>query len=318
MAIIMEPLAIAAPLLCDDEFRLQPEDSRYDGCPVLVRQRAIVANKGVLSNIRWPLRFPNGQPVNLLSCLGGEPGSLSMSLMSSLSLGTDGDAALKVRFGDCNGAHLIVQIDASSIDPENGLVDFQLPVEVADYAGLYQMQVAVVGTDSRPKYIEKGILSVEPSLWGDTDVRGGPLTLGEIRLALRDTVEENELLQDYEFDADEVVDAMIWPIREWNESPPPVARFSCRNFPFRHNWMEATIGRLLMTAAHHYNRNNLQLNHGGLSGNLKDKGGPYVEMAKIYLTNWKQFILRKKVEINVSGGYGSVSSPYGSYSGWSF
>lgn len=296
------------PLLCDEAFRIEASQPKHEGCPVLIKQRAVIANKGVLANIRWPLRFPDGSPVNLLSCLAPD-GSGDTSL--SLSESVDGPR-LAVRFMDCDCDQRIYEVAATSPNLEQGIVHYRLPVEIVDQAGIYRQEIGVVGADARLIYSEAGLVSVERGMWGDvTTVKQGPLTLGEIRMHLRDTPTENTLLDDVEFSVEEILHALVWPVQQWNELPPSVAPFRCSNFPFRFHWRQAVVGELLRTAGHHYMRNNIKVSHGGVSGNFKDRYNEYLQVSQLYRQEWLDFVKAKKVSINAGASIQSLGSGYG-------
>jgi len=186
-----------------------------------------------------------------------------------------------------------------------------LPEEFRDAGSVYQIQVAIVEvSSSRPVLLNTCIWLVEEGLWGDVTARTGMPSFGEIRSHMRDTAIENDLLDDVEFDDEEVIRAIVRPIDQWNETPPPVASFSCATFPYRYHWLQAIVGELMMTGVHHYARNNIKVDHGGVSGNFKDKAPEYAQIAQLYRGEWKEFIDMKKLEINTGMAINSLDSPY--------
>ncbi len=287
---------------------LTPETACHDGCPVLSKARHIIVPKGVQGVIAWPLRHPDGTSVNLSFCFPETP---DQSVSESISHGADASEGVRTRFSDCDGANLM-EIAGAPHDVTTGTVMFAVPQQVYDRAGIYRMSIAVIQEENgveRPAFIENALLSVENTLWGDTTQLTGPPTLDDLRIHLRDTAVENELLAQTEFDATEILNAIVRPIQQWNETPPPVAHFNCSTFPFKYHWMQGTVGQLLLTAAHSYMRNNLKVNHGGVSGNFKDKYKEYLQVAQAYITEWTEFITQKKVEINCNSS-GSMPSAY--------
>lgn len=164
---------------------------------------------------------------------------------------------------------------------------------------LYDAQDNIVG--EWPSY-----LSVRKSV--TAALRGNcPLSISEVRLALRDTCPEfNMLLLDVQFSDTEIAFAMTRPVDEWNESTPDVGTYSYSTFPWREFWMRATMGHLLQTAAYWYARNKLPYTAGGVAVNDLDKDQPYIMMASQLKQEWKEWMMRKKVEINASYCYGSV------------
>ena len=136
-----------------------------------------------------------------------------------------------------------------------------------------------------------------------------PLGITEVRLAMRDTCPEfNMLLLDVQFSDTEIAYAITRPVDEWNESPPPVGTYTYATFPYRENWTKATIGMLLTSAAYWYARNKLPYTAGGVSVNDMDKDNPYTAMAAQIKAEWKDWMMRTKVRMNAEQCYGSLRS----------
>ncbi len=310
MAVILEPVPDTGPPLrsdavCDDLRVWTPEQSCHEGCPLLSKIRHVLIQKGVCATVEWGLRHPDGKTADLSLCFPSET-----SISTSVSAVAD-DPLIKVRIGDCDGTGAIYEVTGTVADAKTGTIRFTLPKEIFNLAGIYIMDMAVVdAANLAPLFIDNGMLTVETGLFGDTTQRNGPPTFSDIRIHLRDSALENDLLDDVEFDTAEVVNALVYPVRQWNEEPPPVAQFTCRTFPYRFNWRQAAVGELLRIAAHHYMRNNLKLNHGGLQGNLKDKYQEYLALAESYRLEWKDFIDKKKLEINIGLASRTLGSPY--------
>lgn len=302
------------------------EDSTHDGCPLLTKTRIITATKGVCSVIEWEVRDKNGNPMNLGDWLckdtdgdgtvdtdETDPGSVPYPLCGQV-VG---------RMADAVCPSLIYQSVGYSPDPDNGIVRVAVPTDLLDKPGVYLLEIGIsqqTDTDEYQfMYIDKGILSVERSLFGSTEPEDllGPPTIKEIRIALRDSVRENNLINDVEFDDTEILEALARPIRQWNETPPPIAFFDGRSFPFYENWLKATVGLLMKSAAYWYERNRMASSHGGVSVDDRNKMQPYMLMAQDLVTGWEKFIRSKKVSINANAAYGVMSSPYTSpYRRW--
>lgn len=298
--------------LCASPGIFAPDTACHEGCPVLSKIRHVVVPQGVCAILEWPLRHPDGRAVDLTTCF---PQETSTSVSESKE-GANAAEAVAARFADCDGNN-ILEIEGAVHDYTTGKIRFAVPTQVYDTPGIYQLSMAILQEDSagvrRPIFVDSGLLSVEGTLWGNRAVRTRPPTLGEIRMHLRDTAVENDLLADVEFDDQELIQALVRPIQQWNEIPPPVAPFTCNTFPFRYHWLQAVVGELLTTAAHHYMRNNLKMNHAGLAGNFKDRYREYLGLAERYRQEWKDFVTQKKIEINASMGMGSAHSAYGGY-----
>jgi hypothetical protein len=147
--------------------------------------------------------------------------------------------------------------------------------------------------------------SVEPNLAAYNP--SGPLTLAEIRLAVRDTCPEiNFLIDTVEYKDEEIAWAMRRPIDYWNETPPNLGFHTPMDFPYRYHWLDATIGELLRMAAVWLNRNDLDYSAAGLTVNDTKDWSEYMKMAEQRSMEWKSFVKAKKLEINIEGGFGSL------------
>lgn len=302
-----------------DDLVLTADDSTNDGCPLLTKTRIITATKGLCSTVEWEVRDKNGQPMNLGDWLCADEdgdGEVDSSETDPESTPYPLCGQVIFRWADAASPGFIFQAIGWSPDPEAGIVRVTLPSDLVQYPGLYLQQVGIseqTDTDVYTlRYIDKGILSIERSLFGSTEPSDllGPPTLQEIRIALRDSGLENSLLNDVEFDDTEILHALARPLRQWNETPPPVAFHDSRSFPYHENWLKATMALLMRSAAYWYERNRLATSAGGVTVDDRNKMQTYMLMAESLYKQWEQFIIDKKVSINVSRMYGEVSSPY--------
>lgn len=298
-----------ASVICDGVPIFTPETACHENCPILSKTRHIVIPKGVCATVEWSLRHPDGKTADLTTCFS----ETSQSISGSISVNDPVDPLVKVRVGECDGAGAILEVSGTVQDNATGTIRFTIPQDVYNNAGIYVLSMAIVdSTTEAPIFIDTGLLSVEVGLFGSLTQTNAPPTLADIRLHLRDTPVENDLTDDVEYDTAEILNAIVMPIHQWNAEPPPVAAFTCRTFPYKFYWRQAVVGELLRVAAHHYMRNNLKINHGGISGNFKDKYKEYLALAESYRLEWKEFVTMKKIELNASLGFRSVSSPYAS------
>jgi hypothetical protein len=273
-----------------------------EGCPVRTKRRHIPAVQGVCSEAQWTMRARDGRIADLSNCVGG--GSLSAGSSSGSDSG-EATADVAVRFQGCDGGCVLATVEATVLDAAGGLIQFPIPEAVCQTAGIYMFQAAVIDADGRPRFVDGGLLSVEAGMWGAGD-SGGPPTIEEIRFHLRDRATENTLLAEVEFDDAEILEAIRQPIRQFNETPPPLRHYNCNTFPYRYYWRNAIVSELLKVAAHHYLRNKLQMTSGGLSTDDKNKNSEYMQLAMLYDREWREFIIQKKVELNAELCWGSV------------
>lgn len=303
-----------------DDFVLRPEDSvNEEGCPILTKTRVILGIKGLCSTIEWVVRNASGQAVNLgnLLCADSDGDSVydeSESEPDSEPYPLCGQVVF--RFADAICPSEVWQAVGYSPDPEAGVVRVDLPAGLVEYAGVYRLEVAVSEQIEPGVYkirlIDSGLVSIERSLFGlvTPDALLGAPTIREIRIALRDSGLENSLLQDVEFDDAEITQAIARPLRQWNETPPPIAYFDSRSFPFHEHWLKATMAILMRSAAYWYERNRLSTSAGGIPLDDRNKMQTYMLMADRLYKEWEVFVIDKKVSINAARVYGIVSSPY--------
>jgi hypothetical protein len=279
-------------------------DSVHEGCAVLTKRRALSVSKGMCGLAEWTMRWPDGQTADLSDCF---PES-SISESGSVD---DTGLTIAVRFQGADGGCILAEVDAELVNASQGLIRFMIPEAVCQMSGVYQFQAAVLQDGGNVVFSDSGLISVEHGMWGNTDQLTGPPTLEEIRMHLRDRAVENDLLADVEFDDVEILSAIVQPVRYWNEQLPPLPPYSVATFPFRHNWRNAIVAELLFMAAHHYVRNKMQAQSGGLSIDDKNKDKDYLAIAAHYKQEWQQFVIMKKMSINANGFYGSMGSSYG-------
>lgn len=125
---------------------------------------------------------------------------------------------------------------------------------------------------------------------------------------------ENLLLDDVEFKDEQILMALWEPIRLWNESPPPIKRFTTRDFPFRGAWIQGVLAQLHLMMANHFRRNTFRGAAGGTSD--KDKEREYMGEGTRLWEEYRAWLFNKKVEINLKSFAGISLSAYSGRSGW--
>jgi len=299
---------------------IEPGIPVKDGCPVLRRIKAFVSNEGVHATLRYTFRHrQTGLPIDFTTAFVtavSEPAGVTSESLEPV----DADTVL-VKFreftGSSTAADECVTAEGKVVDPENGIVDCKIPVKVFSQSGIYTVGWGYVH-DGQLKVTQNSMLSIERSLFGFDDASRyrteGPPTLGEIRMAMMDDGLANSLLGDVEFDDEQILLALVKPIQYFNETNPPLSqRWDTRNFPWKAHWVDAIKGYLLEIAAMNYRRERLQVTGGGKTLDDKNKEREYLGEAKQLIAEWKDFVLRKKVELNMAACVGSFGSTYG---GW--
>lgn len=252
--------------------------------------------------------------------------SLSLSSESSESLDCpDCDYKMVFRLSEYlsgGGCEFPVEI----VDAENGHVRVNLEPKDTQCPGVYFGEFALVTC------LEKSEIEAAPT--GDTTVLfsnhmyvyigrnlwnnrmnhtgpNGPPSISEIRLHLRDTEpSESFLLDNLAFSDEEIMQAIYLPVQYWNEIPPPIGTHTTANFPYRYHWLMAIAGYLFLTAAEQMRRNNLRYSASGVNIDDQDKEPNYEQAASRRLLEFREFVKRKKAQINLEGAYGGVGSTY--------
>jgi len=200
-------------------------------------------------------------------------------------------------------------------DAENGVVRCELTKSNTRDAGIFVAQVIVTNSEGATLWTTPywHVSNITLEGWHNS---GGPPTIPEIRLIMRDACpEQNTLLNDLEFDDSQIVACLRLPIDEFNEKYQPKTNYSPRTFPFRFHWMRATAGYLLEIAGRGYMRDHLPYNAGGVSVDDKNKASQYIQAGQMLLAEWRQFVKERKIEMNIEGAYGRLGSYYG-YTNW--
>lgn len=164
----------------------------------------------------------------------------------------------------------------------------------------------------RPVYVQRMFLEVESSsVIVDST---GPLTISEIRVAIRDHCPSaNYLIDDYEYTDKDIIICMRDVVDCWNETPPDVATYSVRNFPYRYHWKKAVVAKLLRMRGLVKLREWLPYSGGNVQVNEHSNWKDYAAMGNQLWEEWVDFMRRKKVELNIEGGFSGFS---GSTTGW--
>jgi len=292
---------------------------KMDDCKILTRLKAFIVDQGVCATIEHVFRNRDGQAVDLSDWFGGM-NSESDSLSSSGAVAT-----CKVRIKRwgvdtySSAKNPIYDVYGYAYDASKGILRFQLEPGVVEHSGIYELTFAILDENEKPLAVDRGLLSVERSMFAvDMSLNRkqlGPPTIQEIRMRLMDSSRnENLLLDDMEFKDEQILQAIWEPVRLWNETPPPIERFSTHDFPFHGAWINGVLGQLHMTMATHFRRNVYRGATGGTSD--KDKEREYLAEGQRLWQEYQAWLLNKKVEINLKKFAGQHISAYSTRTGW--
>ena len=136
----------------------------------------------------------------------------------------------------------------------------------------------------------------------------GYLTDIDVRVWLRDNdPEANVLLDEFEFEPEEIRAAMTHTVDYWNETPPNVGTYDYDRFPYRYALLRGTAANLLFMAAHRYRRNHLSYNAGGVAVDDQNKYQQYDSAGGRLWDEYKQWVTATKRSINVDLGWGTIN-----------
>lgn len=293
-------------ILCANQLTVRPVVSiNVEGQPILKRPRGVQVNQGQAATIRYTMLNQNGDPVDLSVCL--------------LAAGTVEARIHETRLIEPPGYVQVLCTIVNDQQPNpgaDGCVDVQLPDCVVAHPGVLRVEFAMLDVNENIIFTNWIYLVVNRGLWGPDNSllqQGGPPSVAEIKLFLRDSdATDNLWLGIEEFDIAEIAACIQLPIDYFNESQPPLhQKWSTRNFPWRYFWLQGICAQLYKLAARHYNRVHLPYQQqGGLMVDDKNKAKEYHAMYQEDWTEFKDWVLRKKVEINAWGAVNAVGSDY--------
>jgi len=286
----------------------------YYGCIPLEKSNTVVVSGGAPSVVEFQIRDGSGAPVDVSYWF---PADIAAEEQEHL-------LAVRFSFAD-NSLTAKVDVPARIIDSTLGKIQFDLPEYVYNMPCIYLFYCSVVKRidAKRGKALHvfpgRGALLVEWSPWME-HLEHCPVkhrivpTLEDVRRRLDDFTGKNDLLEQYEFSADDIVHAMVRPVYIFNEEPPRLRRFqyTLATFPFYENWVHGTAAELLQMAAVHYIRNKLISNAGGVQGDEKARDREYMQLAQMYKEEYRRWVHSKKRDLNYSAGqgWGTIHSGY--------
>lgn len=304
---------------CAAQNMVRASQTVVDGCPVLPKTQCHEVQMGQNAKLLWNFKTPRGGLVNLTDCLANcnstssQPGTFD-------SISTPG-CGPTLRMRELSGVDpindKIIPVDVEIIDPDQGLVRSEaLPEQLVRSPGVYLEEWAFFDANNNMLFSNQCCTFVRRGLFGvDADPYKrnlGPPTIEEIRLSLRDNApEDNLLLDDVEFDAAEISQAVLRPIQYWNETPPPLnPLMTTKTFPFREMWLLGIQAYLFDMVANHYRRNQLAYNAGGVAVDDKNKEQQYRAASNQLTQQFREMLRAKKIEINISLFSGTIVSSY--------
>jgi len=260
--------------------------TNVDGTPLKQRLQAVTVADGQTPTVYWTVRNSTGDPVNIADLTGA---TVALRLKN-----VGGPGMLEFAGVIDNAAAGLVHAVVDTTQTGPGIFDAQLAVFQA----------------GRLKLLNRFWLMVERSLFGNQEFTGVP-TVAEVRMHLRDSQgAENVLLDLPAFDDAEIMHAMLRAVDIWNEEPPPVQRYTLQTFPFRARLLDATVASLYRTLGLQELRNWRNINAAGMTVSGPDRGPLFLELGEKMLDDYREWVRRQKVTINIARGWGGVPSGY--------
>ena len=306
------------PVSCAGQNIFSAPLSTASGVPVLGRMRAVTLSQGQCGAIEWQLHDKDGHPVSLQACGFPEDSTSSsavcdykvvLRLKEQLSLGNE---------------RVPIEVEATVVDSAVGKVSVDITANLTGTPGIYYGEMALVCVPAEeaglPCVVFSNIFTVviTRSTFGEPADQGGPPSIAEIRLHLRDSSpQESYLLDNLMFDDAEIALAITRPVMYWNEIPPPIDYvYTTHTFPFRYHWLEGISANLFMMVAEQFRRNDFQYQAAGMAINDQNKAPAYEQAGQMRWQAYKEWVRATKASINLESCYGEVTSTY-KYSSYS-
>lgn len=304
MPVIATPVqqAVTTGISCATQIVTAPVVTQVEGVPSLAKMQAVECVQGQNRVIEYTMRSQYGDPVDLSTCVGA---TVIIRIREVTQMDSQNNPG--------------VEIVGAISNANAGLITFTLTSVVVAFPGISLSEAAILNTNGDLIFSNTFWLIVNRGQFAAQTINNGPPTMAEIRLQMRDNDPADNLwLGTTEWDTAEIAACIALPIMYFNESQPPInQQFSTSNFPFRWHYLEAIIGHLYRIAALSYVRTHLSYQQqGGLQVDDRNKAPEYDKIAEQRLSNWKDFVLRKKVMYNALGAIQTLRSPYsGGYYG---
>lgn len=142
-----------------------------------------------------------------------------------------------------------------------------------------------------------------------TPTNSAPLNREDLRIFLRDFAQNNVLLDNVQFTADELTRAIAFASDEWNIFTP-VTRDMPGSIP-RSILMLGAAAWLMQSESFLQLRNQATYQDGDVVNiGIDDKHQFYLNLAQTLKAEWKATAQKYKQQLNMEDGYGSIGSGY--------
>ena len=136
------------------------------------------------------------------------------------------------------------------------------------------------------------------------------VTAGQVSRFLRDYPEYNILLDNVQFEEEDITDATKFALGEFN-AMAPITSYTDTNFPNDWVLLLGITAHLLMSETFLQIRNQVNYNDGDVERiGIDDKFAAYKGLSDGIKNDWKTTAQKLKQQINMEQCYGSLSSGY--------
>lgn len=132
---------------------------------------------------------------------------------------------------------------------------------------------------------------------------------------LRDNPILNTLIEGKESSPAQLRMAIEDSLDDWNTTPPPLAYVTYTSHPSRRLLIRGAVIEILDSAGILQSRNKLSYNDGGISVQISDKGGDYMQWINKFTADYERKKMEVKKTININLGWGEAPSEYALISG---
>ena len=141
------------------------------------------------------------------------------------------------------------------------------------------------------------------------------LTLQDVRDFLRDSKDNNHLLDDIE-NPDAIIRlSMDLAISDFNSMPPKTS-FNLVGFEYKAVLLYGTCWQLFLSLMALAARNTMSYSDGGLDIPIEERFPYYAQMAQIYQQMYQSAAKPIKIQLNLESGWESVRSDYSTFPAW--
>lgn len=273
--------------------QVPPEITSTIGCTDPKQKPSYIIPGSFGSVLDWTVRDIAGKPI-VIDSYGVDPGEDATVEWTRAAL-----------FHDpfCNKSVYLGRLAEGT----DGRLNVFIPPGLDGKPGLYEVEVHW-SVEGDQHYFNTAFVSIEDTIYNRirTNKQGGPLKLSRIRNKLRDYAALNDSSGFPEFSLEEIVSAMLEPVEYYNEALPHVQHYTPTSFPYRQQWLDATVSRLLQTTAIWMSRNHVQLQGEGVGADDRGHWKAMLQLSDKLWREYKDFVQLEKSRLNTGRGYGII------------